>query len=460
MRQRDIFWFWLPLFASWLLMASEGPLISAAINRLPNEVIMLAAQGIVLSLSVTIESPIINLLATSTALVKDRPTYRLVRQFTLHWILLLTAISLAVAYTPLFDLIVLRAMGTPAEVAQWVRPGMKIMIFWSAAIGWRRFLQGILIHFGYTKRIAWGTAVRLASSGGVAIGLALWSDWPGVVIGSLALMAGVIAEALYAQAAVRPVLRRELAEGTPPAAGKALTYRDLFWFHLPLATTSVLTLLVQPLVAFSLARLDRPTESLASWPLIFQVSLMTRALAFALPEVVIALTKGQDTYQPMRTFSLRLAAISIIFMLLLIFTPLLPFYLLNVQDADPVVAGIASLGISLMLLLPAMTTLVSWLRGLLISQRATATVNGGMFVNLGVTAAVLLTGLFLRYSGIGTAVVALNLAAAAELLFLLWRAQDVLQVNLSFLPLGQKVAPATIDVVGTPAKRGSLHSDN
>ena len=62
MRQRDIFWFWFPLFASWLLMSAEGPIVSAAINRLPNEVLMLAAQGIVVSLEVTIESPIINLL--------------------------------------------------------------------------------------------------------------------------------------------------------------------------------------------------------------------------------------------------------------------------------------------------------------------------------------------------------------------------------------------------------------
>ena len=68
MTQTDILLFWLPLFASWLLMTAEGPTVSAAINRLPEETIMLAAQGIVVSLEVTIESPIINLLATSTAL--------------------------------------------------------------------------------------------------------------------------------------------------------------------------------------------------------------------------------------------------------------------------------------------------------------------------------------------------------------------------------------------------------
>ena len=91
MLQRDIFWFWLPLFASWLLMTAEGPIVSAAINRLPDEVIMLAAQGIVTSLSVTIESPIINLLATSTALAKNRASYLLLKKFTVHWMILLTA---------------------------------------------------------------------------------------------------------------------------------------------------------------------------------------------------------------------------------------------------------------------------------------------------------------------------------------------------------------------------------
>lgn len=142
MRQRYIFWFWMPLFASWLLMSAEGPLISAAINRLPEEVIMLAAMGIVTSLSVTIESPILNLLATSTALVRDHESYLLVRRYTIQWCLALTLVAVLVAYTPLFDLIVYRWLDVPDAIAEWVRPGMKIMVLWTAAIGWRRFLQG------------------------------------------------------------------------------------------------------------------------------------------------------------------------------------------------------------------------------------------------------------------------------------------------------------------------------
>ncbi len=430
MRQRDIFWFWLPLFASWFLMTAEGPIIAAAINRLPDEIIMLAAMGIVSSLSITIESPIINLLATSTALVRDHASYRLVRRFTIHWCLALTLIAILVAYTRLFDLIVPGLLDVPPEIAAWVRPGMRIMVFWSAAIGWRRFLQGILIRFNRTRAIALGTAVRLLASGGVAIVLAVLSQLPGVIIGALGLMSGVIAEALYATWAVRPVLRGELAAGTPPAGGAALTYRGLSAFHIPLAATSVLVLMLQPMVTSSLARLDQPTLTLAAWPIVFQIALMARAGAMALPEVVIALHHDAGTFAPLRRFSLLLTAALTAVMALFVFTPAGRFYIFGVQDMTDAAGALALASLPLFLLLPGLTTLVSWLRGLLIQGRHTRFVNIGMAVNLSLTAAVLIAGVVRRWPGLPTAALAMTLALLGEVLYLTWRTRATLPVEL------------------------------
>jgi len=425
MKQREIFWFWLPLFASWLLMTAEGPIVSAAINRLPNEVIMLAAQGIVVSLSVTIESPIINLLATSTALVKDRASYLLMRRFTLHWMVLLTAVSIALAFTPLFDLVVRTWLGTPEDVAKWVQPGLQIMIFWSAAIAWRRFLQGVLIHFNQPRKLAWGTAVRLLTSGGTVIGLATLTDLPGVVNGATALMAGVIAEAIYATIAIRPLLQNELSE-TIVNDEEPLTYRNLFWFHLPLAGTAVMVLLVQPLVTFSLARLDRPTQSLAAWPVVFQIMLMARAAALALPEAVIALTKGPDSYAPIRRFSLILAAIVGVVVTLFTFSPLARLYLFGVQDMTAEVGTLAQDSLIYFLPFPALTVIGMWLRGVLINGRKTTAINVAMVVNMVVTVTVLAIGLVGQWPGLPTAAVALTLAVLAEIIYLAWRAQQYL----------------------------------
>jgi hypothetical protein len=420
LHQRDIFRFWFPLFASWLLMSAEGPVISAAINRLPNEVLMLAAQGIVLSLSVTIESPIINLLATTTALARDRQSYLLIRRFTLHWIAGLTIVAFLVAFTGLFDVVVPGWLGAPADVAEWVRPGMQIMLLWTAAIGWRRFCQGLLIRFNQTRKIAWGTLIRLTASGGVAIGLAVWNAWPGVVIGATALMAGVVAEAIYATIAVRPVVRDLLGPNHPPAEGAPLTYRALFAFHLPLAGTSFLLLLVQPLVTFSLSRLDNPTQTLAAWPLVYQFMLVARAAAFALPEVAIALTRGPETLQPMRRFALRLAVVLTLIVAAISYTPLVDVYLFAVQDATPAIGNLARQGLYFFLFLPALTVLISWLRGLLINTGATKIVNLAMAANLLATAALLFAGARTGLPAFLGPALALNGAHLLEL-FVVWR---------------------------------------
>lgn len=420
LRQWDIFVFWLPLYASWLLMCAEGPLLSAMVNRLPNEVVMLAAFGIAITLAVTIEAPIINQLATATALVKSRASFELMRRFTLHWIALLTAVSILIAFTPLFDLVVRRALGAPPEVATWVRPGLQILTLWSAAIGWRRFLQGVLIRFNRTRKVGQGTAIRLVATVGTALSLVRFSDWPGVHIAATALMAGVLTEALYATITVRPVLQNELSP-KPSDALDTLTYRELTRFHLPLAGTAVLALLAQPMVTFALARLPDPTMTLAAWPLIFHATLVLRAGAFSLPEAVIALNRDASTYLPIRRFGFTLAALALLAVAVITWTPLIDLYLGSLQDATPQVAAIAGRGLTLFLFFPALATLGAWVNGLLIGAGQTRDVNKGMAVYV-VTIGLLLTpAVLLRWPGVPSAAVALTAATLAQLLYLLWR---------------------------------------
>lgn len=442
MSQRTLFIFWLPLFASWLLMTLEGPIISSAINRLPDEVVMLAAMGIISSLSVTIESPIINLLATSTALAKDRFSFVLIRNFTICWMLLLTFVSILIAFTSLFDIVVIDMMNVPVPISKWVQPGLKIMIFWSAAIAWRRFLQGVLIRYNRTRRVAWGTLIRLISSSLMVFMLLEFSDLSGVIIGSCALMAGVISEAIYASVAVRPILKNELLPVLPSKTEKLLSYRTLFWFHLPLAATSLITLLIQPLVAFSLARSPNPTISLAAWPIVFQFTLVSRAGAFALPEVIIAQDEGRITFKPLRRFSMTLAIVSTLFVAFFIATPLIGIYLFKVQDLTSPVAASAKSGMMIFLPLPALATLISWIRGLLISHGFTRAVNIGMIVNIFVTIMVLTIGVFGELPGISSAAIALCIAATVEMIVLFLEIRNVLDFKFTLVDFRKNPLPS------------------
>ncbi len=44
--QAFIFRFWLPLAATWIMMAAEGPFLAAVIARLPDPTFNLAAYGV------------------------------------------------------------------------------------------------------------------------------------------------------------------------------------------------------------------------------------------------------------------------------------------------------------------------------------------------------------------------------------------------------------------------------
>jgi hypothetical protein len=145
---------WWPLAASWLLMSLEGPAISAAIARLPNPTINLAAYGgVVFPLALIIESPIIMLLSASTALSKDEASYQKLWRFMMVSGAILTVLHFLIAFTPLYYPLVVVPLGVPPEIVEPARQGLCIMLPWTWSIAYRRFNQGTLIRFGRSRAV-------------------------------------------------------------------------------------------------------------------------------------------------------------------------------------------------------------------------------------------------------------------------------------------------------------------
>ncbi len=140
-------------------------------------------------------------------------------------------------------------------------------------------------------------------------------------------------------------------------------------------------------------------------------------------------------FRPLRTFSFRLAAALIALMLLVIFTPAARFYIFVVQDMTEAVGNLAMSSVILFMFFPALAALTSWLRGLLINEQATKAINVGMGINLTVTAVGLIVGVLNQLPGLPTAAIALNIASAAEVAYLSWRAGRVLTVGMPLFGL-------------------------
>jgi hypothetical protein len=382
---------------------------------------------------------VIMLISTSIALVRDAQSYRMLRTFVITLNLVLTVVTALVAWTPLYGLVVGGLLGIPESIAMAARPAFQIMLLWTAAIGWRRFYQGILVRHGLTTRVSYGTAIRLSFTIVTAAALAVWGQLPGAIVGACSLMAGVISEAIATHLFALPVVRHIQTE--PRAATKQpLTMSAIIQFHLPLAATSLLTLLVQPVTAAALARLAQPTATLATWPVIFSAMMVLRGWGMALQETAIAQAADQRAQQPLRDFTRIVAAATSLAALLLAFTPALDLYLRAVISLDPQLWSYVRSGLQILLLLPGLTALTSWLRGLLVAAGTTSNVYRGMGVNLVVNGTLLLLGVALQLPGILVAAISLIVASAAEYLYLQRRYNTIAEERRARLP----AEPATI----------------
>jgi hypothetical protein len=386
---RGVFRFWLPLAATWLMMAVEGPFLAAIIARLPEPTYNLAAYGVAFSLALVAEAPVIMIMSAATALARNRLSYIRLRTFT-HALNAGVTLAMAVALIPpIFDLIAKGLIGLPPEVASRTHTALLLLLPWPATIGLRRLYQGVLIRHGLTRRVAYGTIVRLVAMFGTAFVLARHGGIEGAWVGAAALTMGVSSEAAASRFMAGSAIRALLA--TPgEAIGAAASYRSLTRFYYPLALTTLLSLGIHPVVG----------------SLIF----IFRSLGLAYQEVVIALIGDQHQgYRVLRSFAILLAIGVIACLALIAWTPLSGIWFRTVSGLSPSLAAFALAPTRILASIPGLTVLLSFQRAILVVRNTTKGITWATVIEVIGVVAVLSIGVT-YFDAIGA------VAAAAALL--------------------------------------------
>jgi hypothetical protein len=374
-----------------MLMGIELPALSAVVARLADPQIHLAAYGgIVFPLALIIESPIIMLLAASTALSKDWASYLKLRRFMIASGAALTLLHILIAFTPLYYFVVEGILGAPEEIVAPARVGLMIMTPWTWSIAYRRFNQGVLIRFGHSRMVGIGTVVRLVTNGAVLAGGYLAGDIPGIVVGASAVATGVVAEALYVGWVVQPVLNHQLKPAVPVPV--QITLRSFLSFYIPLALTSLLLLITQPMGSAAISRMPQALASLAVWPVITGLIFIFRSMGMAFNEVVVALLDEPHSIQSLRRFSLFLTSAVTLGMLVITATPIAKFWFEQVSALPPELSDIARNALWLGLFLPGLNVIQSWFQGALVNSRHTAAITESVVIFLLIGGGVLLAG--------------------------------------------------------------------
>ena len=378
--------------ATWLMIAVEGPLVAAVVARLPDAKIELAAYGVAYAIALIAEAPVLMLLSASTALVDGGQAFRRLRRFT-HALDLGVTVVLALALIPaVFEVWARGALGLPAEVAASAHRALLALLPWPAAIGYRRFYQGILIRSDRTHRVAVGTIVRLAAMAGAAFtGLAAGGRIPGATVGGLALTAGVVAEAVAARVMARPAVRAAREQ----RGGSQLDLSTIASFYVPLALTSILALAIHPMMTLFVGRSRLAIESLAVLPVVNALTFVFRSVGLSFQEVAIAqLGRTSANREPVARFATVLAAGASLGLAAVAWSPLADLWFQGVSGLPPNLAELAIAPARVMTLLPAISVWQAWQRAELVDRRRTAIASWATAIEVAATAAVLAVGIF------------------------------------------------------------------
>ncbi|MCP5104958.1 MAG: hypothetical protein GY950_16345 [bacterium] len=373
---KKIFVFWYPLAASWLMMAVEGPFLAAVIARLAEPKFNLAAYGVAFSLALIVEAPIIMLMTASTALCKDRDAFSKLWRFTFVLNAGITASMLILLIPPVFYFVAEGLIELPHHVARLTHFSLVLLLPWPAAIGLRRFYQGILIRFNLTRRVAYGTGVRVTTMAGTALVLYLLKV-TGAYVGAAALAMGVTCETIAVRLMVHGSMK-QLRE-TPPSEEnkkKPLTYGFITKFYYPLALMTLLSLGVHPMVTFFMGKARFAIESLAVLPVVNSLFFIFRSLGLSFQEVVIALMgKKKENYTRLRNFAFFIGAGVLGAGALVAFTPLAVLWFHNISGLSLELASFAYLPTQILVLLPALTVLISVQRSILVNVKKTSPIS-------------------------------------------------------------------------------------
>jgi hypothetical protein len=410
-------------------MSAELPALSAVVARLPQPEINLAAYGgVVFPLALIIESPIIMLLAASTTLSKDAPSYRLVYRWMMTTSASLTGLHLLVAFSPIFDWIAIKILAAPVEIIEPARLGLQIMFPWTWSIAYRRFHQGVLIRFGRSNAVTTGTVIRLTVDL-LVLGLGYAFKLPGIVTATLAVACSVISEALYIGIVVRPVLSGPLAAAQP--VNPPLSSVSFLRFYFPLVLTSLLTLIANPIISASINRMPDTLPSLAAWPVVSGLLFAFRALGIALNEVVVALLDEPGAARVLRRFTHYLAVGTFLGLVLIVITPLANLWFVNVSALAPGLASLARNSLWFTLLLPPMSALQSWYQGNILFGRNTRPITESVALYLVSNIIFLFVAVqWSRYPGIYAGLTCMLLSTLAQTAWLWYRSRPILRTLL------------------------------
>lgn len=191
---RELWRFYQPLLVSTILRQATRPVLNTGIAAAGMARASLAAWPVVWGFAILVAGPAWSLQQLTTALAADEAAYRRVRGFSMSLSGIFFVMLAAVAFTPLYGLVMGGVYNLSPELQELARPALQWMSAYPLLMGAQSVLKGVLIRTGKTGAVSSAMMANVLMLVAAVVAGVWFFSWTGVIVAAIAVMAGALAE--------------------------------------------------------------------------------------------------------------------------------------------------------------------------------------------------------------------------------------------------------------------------
>lgn len=383
---RQLCAFFIPLGVSASLTSVTHVIINGTLSRGDNAAFIIACYAIAMSLFSIIERPMIVFRQTSSALVTDKVSFKLLSTFFIYVLGVIMLISSVIAFSPLGKWIYIDIFGATNDMVEAISITFKVIILVIVFSGIRGLYQGIIITQLATNWLTIGVVARLAAMFLTAY-LFVVFDLISSASGAIIFLIGMLIECLVSVYKGDSLLRKGLNVVNPSHLVKA----DISRFYFPLMYYFLLQTILTPVIYILLAKSKDIEMSIASFALAFSITNLI--LGFFMYTHQLVLQFYAENKKKILKFVVFASIIPTLLLCLLCYTPLGMAFMQGIMGADEKISLATITVLKFFIIKTLVFPWVDFLNGFLMLRRQT---NKMLFAQIGNLIVVVVTMLLLN----------------------------------------------------------------
>ncbi|MFC4401572.1 multi antimicrobial extrusion protein MatE [Gracilibacillus xinjiangensis] len=326
---RTLLFFFIPLGLSASLVTISHVIINSTLARASDPAIVIASYSIAMSVFALLERCAVILRQTCSTLVRDRVSYKLMRNATIYVLSAIFLLSLLIAYSPLGVLFFSYLLGVSDQTLQQTINAYRVLMFVTIFSGIRCLYQGIIISNMKTKWLTIGMIIRLAVMALIAW-IVLAKNWvTHGYVGAIIFLSGMAVEAL-----VSSLEGRITAKKLPDKLDSHPVSRQsqIFRFYNPLMVASLIAVSITPTINAVLGWSTKAEVAIASYALAISVVHLLNSITSYIHQIIINFYR-EDKHTVLK-FTVMVSAFPSILLFILGYTPVGTWGLENIMGVS------------------------------------------------------------------------------------------------------------------------------